>query len=76
MNKQKKIVEDISEKINKPVCKLIGEDGNVFNLIGRTKRTLKQAKMLDSANQMTKRCFEAKDYNEVLMIISEYVEIE
>jgi len=30
----------MSDKV-KPNCKLIGEDGNIFNLLGKAARTLK-----------------------------------
>ena len=33
--------------MEKPECKLLGENGNVFNLIGITKRTLRRAKLSD-----------------------------
>ena len=38
----------------KPVCKLIGQNGNVFNLIGITRKTLKfsaVSKLTDSSRQ-------------------------
>lgn len=61
--------------MNKPECKLIGEDGNIFNLIGIASRTLKQNDMKDQADEMCHRVFRASSYNEALMIIGEYVDI-
>ena len=58
----------------KPKCKLSGQDGNVFNLIGLASRTLRAAKLQDEAKEMSKRCFRAGSYNEVLRIICEYVD--
>lgn len=62
--------------VKKPKCALIGEDGNIFNLMGIASRTLKQNKMKEEAQEMCNRIpAEAKNYDEALMIIGEYVEI-
>ena len=61
--------------MKKPICKLVGKDGNVFNLIGLASRTLKKAGMGKEASEMTKKCFGAGSYDEALAIISEYVDI-
>ena len=60
----------------KPTCKLIGADGNVFNLIGLAVRALKKANQADKASEMSKKCFSSGSYSEVLKIIGEYVDIE
>ena len=39
----------------KPKCKLIGENGNIFNLMGIASRTLKEAKMKDKADEMVEK---------------------
>lgn len=39
----------------KPECVLIGEDGNIFNLIAIVSRTLRENGMDEQANQMQKR---------------------
>ena len=64
--------------MEKPKCKLIGENGNIFNLIGIASRTLKENGLPDQAEEMSKRimCGEANSYDEALCIIMEYVEIE
>ena len=59
----------------KPTCKLIGEDGNVFNLIGLTSRTLKEAGQRPEANEFTERAFACHSYDAVLVLIQEYVEV-
>ena len=60
----------------KPKCALIGEDGNIFNLMGIASRTLKQNGMPEKANEMFTRITEgAQSYYEALAIIGEYVEI-
>lgn len=60
----------------KPVCRLIGEDGNIFNLIGIASKTLKKEGLTDEAKEMIDRVFFSNSYNEALSIIGEYVDIE
>lgn len=59
----------------KPDCKLIGEDGNVFNLMGIASKTLKRNGLDDQAKEMTNRIFNCDSYDEALSIIGEYVNI-
>lgn len=59
----------------KPDCKLIGEDGNVFNLMGIASKTLKRNGLYDQAKEMTSRIFDCGSYDEALSIIGEYVNI-
>ena len=58
------------------VVKLIGENGNVFNVIGRTSRALKNADLKDEAEEFVARAFKAGSYDEVLRIVMEYCEVE
>lgn len=58
----------------KPKCKLTGTDGNVFALMGRVSRTLKNAGQRDKAKEMSERVMGAGSYYEALAIIQEYVE--
>lgn len=61
----------------KPMCRLIGENGNIYNLMGIAIRTLKSNGMRAEAREMQDRIFnKAKSYNEAISIIAEYVEIE
>ena len=60
----------------KPRCKLIGEDGNIFNLVGIASKALKKAGMAVEAKEMSEKVFSAKSYSESLNIIGEYVSIE
>jgi len=60
----------------KPICKLVGQDGNIFNLINVVSKVLKRNNLHDEAKEMTDRIFNSRSYNEALRIISEYVEIE
>ncbi len=59
----------------KPDCELIGQDGNIYNLVGIAARTLNRNGMSDEAKEMSSRVFASGDYNEALCIIGEYVNI-
>lgn len=59
----------------KPDCPLIGQDGNIFNLVGIAARTLRENDMRDEAKEMTDRVFASGSYDEALCIIAEYVNI-
>ena len=63
-----------AEKV-KPDCALIGQDGNIFNLMGIASRTLKQNGMADEAKEMCSRVTSSGSYYEALNIIGEYVNI-
>lgn len=60
---------------NRPDCPLIGQDGNVFNLIGIASKTLKNNGMTSEASEMSSRVFASGSYDEALSIIGEYVNI-
>lgn len=60
----------------KPKCKLIGEDGNIFNLIGIASKVLKKNGLKNKASEMKDKAFQAQSYEEALSIIMEYVEVE
>lgn len=58
--------------MSKPECKLIGENGNVFNLLNKAKAVLDR----ETGKEMTERVLnEARCYEDSLNIIGEYVEI-
>jgi hypothetical protein len=60
----------------KPIVTLIGEDGNVFSIIGIVARALKKVGQADKAKEFTEKAFAAHSYDEVLAMLSEYVEVE
>lgn len=60
---------------NKPDCPLIGENGNIFNLLGIASGTLRRNGMADEAKEMGERVFSSGSYGEALGIIGEYVHI-
>jgi len=64
------------EQPQKPKAKLIGADGNVFNLITIAGRALKQNGQREKADEMYRRITKtAKSYDEALVIIMEYVDV-
>lgn len=68
--------EQQKEESFKPDCPLIGQDGNIFNLMGIASRTLRQNGMSEQATEMRSRITEtAGSYSEALSIIGEYVNI-
>jgi hypothetical protein len=60
----------------KPKAKLIGQDSNVFNLVGIASQALRRAGKRDEAKAMTERVFASGSYDEALSIIMEYCEVE
>ena len=62
------------EKV-KPDCALIGQDGNIFNLMGIASRTLKRYGKPEEAHEMCDRIHKSGNYYEALNIIGEYVNI-
>lgn len=61
----------------KPECALIGEDGNIFNLMGLASQTLRECGRKEQAEEMCKRITagDCHSYEEALSIISDYVNI-
>ena len=62
--------------MEKPTCKLIGTDGNVFSIIGKVSAVLKRAGQADKAKEFTEKAFNAGSYDEVLAMLDDYVEVE
>lgn len=61
--------------MDKPKCKLIGQNGNIFNLMGIASRTLIAHNMSKEDKEMRDRIHKSKSYDKALCIISEYVDI-
>jgi hypothetical protein len=62
--------------MSKPQVKLIGQDGNIFNLIGIAADALRRANQSEQAKEMTNKVFKSGSYDEALQIICEYVDVE
>lgn len=60
----------------KPKMQLIGQDGNIFAIMGRASRLLKSSGQGDKAKEMRDRVMSCDSYQKALKIISEYVETE
>lgn len=60
----------------KPKCKLIGEDGNIFSILGRVGRALKEDDQEEKVKEVNSRVINSGSYDEALKIIMEYVEVE
>ena len=60
----------------KPKAKLIGENGNIFNLMALASRALKEAGMKEKADEMVEKITQSKSYDEALQVMMEYVEVE
>ena len=81
MNEQQDITPEHSEESaapkQKPDCELIGQNGNIFNLMGIASRTLKRNGMEQQAMEMFERITGGGcgDYYQALNIIGEYVNI-
>ena len=67
--------KSVTAERKKPDCELIGQDGNIFNLMGIASRTLRRHGMADEATEMCNRIRESDSYNSALCIIGEYVNI-
>ena len=60
----------------KPKMQLLGQDGNIFAIMGRASRLLKDIGQRDKAKEMCDRVTASQSYSEALNIVSEYVETE
>ena len=70
------IDESIHSESEKPDCELIGQDGNIFSLMGIASRTLRDNGMAEQATEMCNRIQNgAESYYQALGIIGEYVNI-
>ena len=56
--------------------KLAGMDGNIFSILGRATRLLRENGQPEQAKEMSDRVYQSGDYRQALSIISEYVETE
>ena len=63
------------QESKKPDCALIGEDGNIFNLMGIAGRTLREHGLKEQAKEMRRRVMDSGSYPAALGIIGEYVNI-
>lgn len=60
----------------RPHCKLVGEDGNVYNVIAIVERALKKAGMHDKAKEWGELVVQCEDYDDVLRLTFSFVDAE
>jgi len=59
---------------NRPRCRLVGKDGNVFAIIAAVKQALRDAGQHEAASAFVQQAFRCKSYDHVLALLVEYVE--
>lgn len=62
--------------VEKPIAKLVGADGNIFNLVGIASRALKRAGQAKEAEEMCNKILQSGSYDEALQIIMQYCEVK
>lgn len=67
--------EQKEQTIQKPDCPLIGQNGNIFNLMGIASRNLRENGMSEEAEQMQKEINQCKSSDVALNVIGQYVNI-
>lgn len=55
--------------------KVIGEDSNIFNLLGIVTKELKRNDYRELAKELPPQIFECESYDKALAILDEYVEL-
>jgi len=60
--------------MDKPEAKLIGANGNIFNLLSIATLTLKRCGQKEKADELSKKVRKAESYDEAIGIILEYVD--
>lgn len=59
----------------KPTAKIVGENGNIFNVLGIARKALIGNGQKKEADEMKNKAFNAGGYDEALQIITEYVKV-
>lgn len=65
----------VNEATQKPDCPLIGQNSNIYNLVGIASQTLKENGMAEQAKEMRDKVFASGSYDEALCILGDYVNI-
>ena len=76
MTPEREMQQESATRETRPKMKLLGEDGNIFAIMGRASRLLKDIGQSDKAKEMCDRVISCDSYQKALNIISEYVETE
>jgi hypothetical protein len=67
--------DPVNYERRKPIVKMIGENGNIFNLLGLACRKLKEVGQKDQVEELQEQVFSCHSYNQALVKIGEYVDI-
>lgn len=65
----------VENEFVKPKVKLIGEDGNVFNLLAICQKALKKAGYPEKAYELIGKVMDCKSYNAALVTFRQYCEV-
>lgn len=72
MKQEQSKLQDIQKE--KPEAKIIGADGNIFNIMSISSNALKDAGLEKESEEMLQRVTNSHSYDEALRIIMEYIE--
>jgi len=62
--------------MEKPKVKLIGTDGNIFALAGKVSEALRKAGHNNKSKEFSGKLFQCGSYEEALLLMDDYVEIQ
>ena len=72
---QQELAEEQRRGQQKPDCPLIGQNGNIYNLMSIASDTLRKNGQAAQAGEMCKRIVQSHSYEEALNVIGDYVNI-
>ena len=72
---EQEIAQEQEQLKYKPDCPLIGQNGNIYNLLGIASETLRQNGRAEQAREMFLRVTQSGSYDAALCVIGEYVNI-
>ena len=76
MKTRQEQIDIVEAVINlKPKVKLVGQDGNIYNLMGIAAEALEMANQKDKADEMIEKIMSSHSYYKALNIIREYCEV-
>lgn len=55
---------------------LTGEDGNIFYILGRVRKLMKQHGILDQFRQFQDEVYESDNYNQALQVVMTWFNVE
>ena len=63
------------ETQQKPIANVVGQNGNVFNIIAICSKALKEVGMRDEAKEMQTKVMSSGGYDEALGIMGDYCDL-